>query len=153
MVKKRQILKLGFDSDINLIGISCHLKSYRLSFAMDISLGLSFNRVTDFVIPGQGDESLHFPFLIYEDEELKNQFCLVGNHHPQGKLVPALRQVDYFLMAKNPLDHILLNSVLQKIRNIPQVLAAYEIDTSRTKDIDLLLCEMELHLMTVGRTA
>jgi hypothetical protein len=153
MVKKRQILKLGFDSDINLIGISCHLKSYRLSFAMDISLGLSFNRVTDFVIPGQGDESLHFPFLIYEDEELKNQFCLVGNHHPQGKLVPALRQVDYFLMAKNPLDHILLNSVLQKIRNIPQVLAAYEIDTSRTKDIDLLLCEMELHLMTVGKTA
>jgi len=153
MVKKRQILKLGFDSDINLIGISCHLKSYRLSFAMDSSLGLSFNRVSDFVIPGQADESLHFPFLIYEDDELKNQFCLVGNHHPQGKLVPALRQVDFFLMAKNPLDHLLLNSVLKKIRNIPQVLAAYEIDTRKTKDIDLLLCEMELHLMTVGKTA
>jgi hypothetical protein len=120
---------------------------------MDRSLGLSFNRVTDFEVPGQGDESLHFPFLIYEDEDLKNQFCLVGNHHPQGKLVPALRQVDFFLMAKNPLDHIMLSSILQKIRNIPQVLAAYEIDTRRTKDIDLLLGEMELHLMIVGKTA
>ncbi len=35
MVKRKQILKIGLDIDISLIGISCHLKFYRLSFAMD----------------------------------------------------------------------------------------------------------------------
>ena len=71
--------------------------------------------------------------------------------HPQGKLVPALRQVDFFLMAKNPLEHSIMGGIIKKIRNIPQVLAAYEIDPSGTKDIDLLLGEMELHLMTAGK--
>ena len=151
MATKRQILKLGLDNDTSLIGISCHLKSYRLFFAMDTSLGLSFHRIADFEIPGQADETLQYPFLIYKDEELKNQFCLVGNHHPQGKLVPALRQVDFFLMTKNPLEQSTMGGIIKKIRNIPQVLAAYEIDTTGTKDIDILLGEMELHLMTAGK--
>jgi hypothetical protein len=118
---------------------------------MDHSLGLSFSRVADFEIPGQDEENLRYPFLMYEDDELKNQFCLIGNHHPQGKLVPVLRQVDYFLMAKNPLEQSALTGIIQKIRSIPQVLAAYEIDPYGTKDIDLLLGEMELHLMTAGK--
>ena len=151
MAKKRQILKLGLDNDTSLIGISCHMKSYRLSFAMDYSLGLSFSRVADFEIPGQDEEYLQYPFLMVEDEELKNQFCLVGNHHPQGKLVPALRQVDFFLMAKNPLEQSIMVGIIRKIRNIPQVIAAYEIDTAGTKDMDVLVGEMELHLMTAGR--
>lgn len=152
MARRKQILNLGFDSDISLIGISCHLKSYRLSFAMDHSLGLSFRRIDDFEIPGHDDNILSYPFLMYEDTDLKNQFCLVGNHHPQGKLVPALRQVDYFLMAGNPLEKAMIEAILKKIRGIPQVRAAYEVDAAHTKDVGLLLEEMELHLMIAGKT-
>jgi len=151
MAKRRQILKLDFDSDISLIGISCHLKSYRLSFAMDHSLGLSFQRVKDFEIPGPGEELIGYPFLIFEDRDLKNQYCLVQNHHPQQKLVPALRQVDFFLMARNPMEQLRINNMVSKIRSIPQVLAVYIIDTNQTKGVDILLQEMELHLMSAGR--
>lgn len=151
MAKRKQILKLGADTDISLIGISCHLKSYRLSFAMDHSLGLSFRRVDDFEIPGHDDNVLRYPFLMYEDNELKNQFCLIQNHHPQGKLVPALKQVDFFLMARDPLEQALVSGILKKIKSIPQVLTAYEIDPARTRDVDALLADMELHLMTAGK--
>jgi hypothetical protein len=150
MVKRRQILKFHFDNDISLIGISCHLKSYRLSFAMDSSLGLAFHRVNDFEVPGPGNEMIGYPFMIYEDRDLKNQYCLVQNHHPQGKLVPALRQVDFFLMARDPMEEARINTMVSKIRSIPQVLAVYVIDTTRTKGVDMLLQEMELHLMTAG---
>jgi len=150
MAKRRQILKIEHDNDICLIGISCHLKSYRLSFAMDDSLGLAFRRVSDFELPGHGDEMLGYPFLIYEDRELKNQYCLVQNHHPQRKLVPALRQVDYFLMARDPMEQLRLSSMIGKIRSIPQVLGVYEIDAVKTRDVDMLLQEMELHLMAAG---
>jgi len=152
MAKRKQILKLGLDSDISLIGISCHLKSYRLSFAMDTSLGLAFSRIDDFTVPGRTNGMLGYPFLMVEDADLKNQFCLIGNHHPQAKLVPTLGQVDYFLMASNPIEQAMLSNIVKKLRSIPQVRAAYQIDTAGTKDIDLLLAEMELHLLIASRS-
>lgn len=151
MAKRRQILKLDFDDDMSLIGISCHLKSYRLSFAMDHLLGLAFQRVNDLEVPGPGNEMIGYPFLIYEDRDLKNHYCLVQNHHPQQKLVPALRQVDFFLMARNPMEKIRINNMVSKIRSIPQVLGVYVIDTTQTKGVDMLLQDMELHMMTAGR--
>jgi hypothetical protein len=148
MARKKQILKTVQDNNISLIGISCHLKSYRLSFSMNKALGFQFQRIDDFEFPGRPEnEMLYFPFLIYDDKDFKNHFCLISNHHPQGKLVPALRQVDYFLMAKNPLDDSARAYLLTKIRKISQVLAAYEIDPMGTKDLNLLLEEMELHLL------
>jgi len=153
MAKRKQILKAGLDSDVSLIGISCHLKSYRLSFAMDHSLGFGFRRIDDFeILEHTEEESLYYPFLIYEDQELKNQFCLIGNHHPQGKLLPSLRQVDFFLMARNSMEQSYISNILLKIRSIPQVQAAYEINPSTTKDINFLLEEMELHLLLAGKT-
>ena len=93
MARKKQILKSGYDSDISLIGISCHLKSYRLSFSMNKALRFAFQRIDDFEVPGASDSNyLSYPFLVYDDADLKNHFCLISNHHPQQKLVPALRQ-------------------------------------------------------------
>ena len=148
MVKKKQTLNSAQYNGISLIGISCHLKSYRLSFSMNKALHFQFQRIDDLEMPGyHNNGSLYFPFLIYDDGELKNHFCLVSNHHPQGKLVPALRQVDYFLMAKNPMDQGTQQMILNNIRKISQVLAAYEIDPNGTKDMNLLLEDMELHLL------
>jgi len=148
MVRKKQTLTSVQDSSISLIGISCHLKSYRLSFSMNRELNFQFQRIDDFEIPSFHDYgSLYFPFLIYDDSDLKNHFCLVSNHHPQGKLIPTLRQVDYFLMAKNPMDQGTLQKILVGIRKISQVLGAYEIDPNGTKDLNLLLEDMELHLL------
>ncbi len=148
MARKKQILKSGYDSDISLIGISCHLKSYRLSFSMNKALRFAFKRIDDFEIPGSSQaDNLSYPFLIHDDSDLKNHFCLISNHHPQQKLIPALGQVDYFLMAKNPLDINTTDSILSKIRRINQVVAAYEINPNGTKDLGMVLEEMELHLL------
>ena len=152
MAKKRQTLKTVQDNRISLIGISCHLKSYRLSFALNNALHFKFRRIDDFEVhrPAK-DECLGFPFLIYGSAELKNHFCLVANHHPEGKLLPTLREVDYFLMAGEPMDDFIKGKILAQIRSIPQVIGAYEIDPSRTKDMDLLIEEMEMHLLEAGR--
>lgn len=148
MARKKQTLKTWQNNSISLIGISCHLKSYRISFSMNKALNFNFQRIDDFEIPGYPEnEMLYFPFLTYDDNDMKNHFCLVSNHHPQGKLIPALRQVDYFLMARNPLDDSTRTTLVSKIRKISQVVAAYEIDPMGTKDMNLLLEEMELHLL------
>ncbi|MEN8226013.1 MAG: IPExxxVDY family protein [Bacteroidota bacterium] len=148
MARKKQTLRSGYDESISLIGISCHLKSYRLSFSMNQALNFQFQRIDDFEIPANSQsEKLLFPFLIYDDSEMKNHFCLISNHHPQGKLVPDLGQVDYFLMAKNPMGQGTRQVMITRIRKISQVLAAYEIDLNGNNGLDHLLEEMELHLL------
>ena len=54
-------------------------------------------------------------------------------------------------MAQEPLDGFIKGKILTQIRSIPQVIGAYEIDPSRTKDMDLLIEEMEMHLLEAGR--
>lgn len=152
MAKRKNTLYIQRDQHISLIGISCHLKSYRLSFSINKVLNFKLQRIEDFEIPTHaGDEILCFPILSFNDDEMKNHFCLISNHHPQGKLIPALRQVDYFLIAKNPIDKYTREKILTRLRNISQVIAAYEIDANGTKDLDILIEEMELHLLMSQR--
>jgi len=153
MAKKKLSLQADQGDNISLIGISCHLKSYRLSFLLNTALYFKFKRIDDFQIPAPGDPlMLQFPFFKFDHPDLQNHFCLIGNHHPQGKLLPALKQVDYFLMAKNPLEMANMEYFLKKIRGIPQVLAAYEIVPAKTKNIEMILTEMELHLLAYEKS-
>jgi hypothetical protein len=152
MAKRKNTLTISHDYQVSLIGISCHMKSYRLSFNINRALNFSLQRMDDFEIPlNSGKEILCFPFLSFNDENLKNHFCLVSNHHPQGKLIPSLRQVDYFLIAKNPVDKYTQEKILSKLRSIAQVVAAYEINPNGSKDLDTLIEEMELHLLMSQR--
>jgi hypothetical protein len=148
MAKRKNTLSLTQEYQVSLIGISCHMKSYRLSFNINRALNFSLQRIDDFEIPlNAGQEILCFPFLAFNDENLKNHFCLISNHHPQGKLIPSMRQVDYFLIAKNPVDKYTREKILQRLRSISQVLAAYEINPNGSRDLDQLIEEMELHLL------
>lgn len=152
MVKKKQTLQTFEGTDITMIGISCHLKSYRLSFAMNNALKFHFRRVDDFeLIAQKGKEALKFPFFVYDHSDWKNHFCLVANHHPQGKLIAGLGQVDYFLIVKNPMASSSMDEFMADIRKIKEVLAAYEIDSAKTKDVDTLLEELEIHLLNIER--
>lgn len=153
MAKKKNILSSStLDVHASMIGISCHMKSYKLSFSINKVLKFNFQRLKDFETPGiTGGEVLCFPFLAFNDDDLKNHFCLISNHHPQGKLIPALRQVDYFLIAKNPVDRYTKQRILSKLRSISQVLAAYEINPNGNKDLPALLDDLELHLMMANK--
>lgn len=148
MTALRKTLKTASGTGITLIGISCHLKSYRLSFALNTALHFSFRRIPDLELSLSGEEeSPGYPFLEYHHPDLKNHFCLLGNHHPHGKLIPSLKQVDYFLIANNPLEKSTAEKITGKIRAIPQVQMATEIDTSKVKTLDEILEFLELHLM------
>ncbi len=148
MAALRKTLKTSSGNGTTLIGISCHLKSYRLSYALNTALHFKFRRIPDLDLsPGGEESSMVYPFLEYHHPDLKNHFCLVGNHHPYGKLIPSLKQVDYFLIAKNPLEKSTAEKITAKIRAIPQVQLATEIDTAKVKKLDEILEILELHLM------
>jgi hypothetical protein len=152
MARKKQVLRASQHTGMTVIGLSCHLKYYRISYILNNVLGFNLARIHDIEMPvSPGQEMISYPMMVYHDQDMKNHYCLVSNHHPRQKLLPALRQIDYFLIAANELDEKNKKEFLGKIRSIPQIAAALEIDPAKTKDMNTLLEDIEIHLLESGK--
>ncbi len=131
--------------DFTFIGIACHLKDYKMAFNLNSSLGLSLKRVSDFTSPDHTDRLYSF-FQCYNQEERKN-FMLISNHHPDGKLLPKLKNFDFFLVSDELIATSRLEFLLSKIRKTEKVLMAAKIEREKLKVYDRITSDLELHLL------
>lgn len=134
--------------EYTVIAISCHLKDYRISFYLNNSLGIKLKRARDLIIETQaGENHMNYALYAFDDQDYRSNIYLLANHHPDGKLLSSQKQSDYFLIftpaviAKD-LDNIILN-----IRQIQGVLTAYNMNLRKAMEVDLLLTDLEMHLM------
>lgn len=132
-------------SDFTIIGISCHLKDFKMAYLLNTKLGFSLKRVADFTSPDHEDRLYPF-FLCYNPDERKN-FMLISNHHPNGKLMPKLKNFDFFLVADDLLTPSRAGSLLEKIRKTEKVLMAVGIERESLKEFDRIASDLELHLL------
>lgn len=144
---KKLSAKIDFSSEYTLIGISCHLKDYRLTFFLNKNLNIQLRRMDDFIQAGSNKEDLNYSVYFYHCPDTKNNFCLITNHHSEGKLMPSLRSIDYFLLVENELPDERKKDLISKIKTIPNLLTAYEIELSKVKNINQLLAELELQFI------
>ncbi len=144
---KKISLTLDFTSDYSVIGISCHLKDYRLTFNLNKELNLHLKRIDDFTLVEKKNESLHYSVYYYHCHETNNNFSLVSNHHSERKLITSLRQFDYFLLIQNNISTTAKKELIKRIKKVPNILTAFEIDLSSIKNIHNLLAEIELQFI------
>jgi len=144
---KKLTLKLDFSSEYTLIGISCHLKDYRLTFFLNKKLHLHLSRIDDFVQEGHDKANLNYSVFFYQCLETQNNFCLISNHHSDGKLIPNIGSIDYFLLIENEIPNGRKKELIKEIKTIPNVLTAYELDLAKVKNIHQLLAELELQFI------
>ncbi|MDP4281393.1 MAG: IPExxxVDY family protein [Bacteroidota bacterium] len=152
MTKK---ILLDVKSDVplyTLIGISCHLQDYRLSYLLNQSLDFSFIKQNDFSVmfPGK-KESDSFSFYFYYDEDRFNTYCLIANRSETGILVPGQKQTDYFLFIEGEFRKTQLDILCGQIRKIPNILAVFEIRTQEIKNYTVIQNELEMHLMEISK--
>jgi hypothetical protein len=149
MAKKLSI-PVNLSEDYTVIAISCHLKEYRISFQVNQSLRIKLKREVDLIIDGNEKEE-HRDYALYAFNNLDQRcyYFLLANHHPEGKLLNTLRQVDYFLIVTQLLSREDKERIVFNLRNINGVLMAYTVDAGKVRDMDLLLGDLEMHLMTV----
>jgi len=131
--------------DFTFIGIACHLKDYKMAYNINSSMGLSLKRVSDFTSPDHTDRLYSF-FQCYNPEEKKN-FMLITNHHPDGKLLPKLKNFDFFLVADESMANSRVDALLSKIRKTEKVLMAGKIEREKLKEYDRITSDLELHLL------
>lgn len=127
-----------------LFGISCHLKDYRLSYYLNHKLELTFVKMDDF---------LGYSFYFCRDEDCFNSYYLLGNRGQESILLPDLKQTDFLLLLEGPAKKIQKERLLDKIKGIQNVLTAFEVRFETIKNYNIMLNDLELHLMNILKEA
>ncbi|MBE9481754.1 MAG: IPExxxVDY family protein [Bacteroidetes bacterium] len=144
MVKKL-ILNIDYKPEYTIIGISSHLKDYRLSFNINKKLNFKLKKLSDLVIiKGKNKKTQKYSLYHYEQPDTQNIFYLISNNNPNGKLIPSQKQTDYFLLIKDIIDDQRKNMIVKTLKAIRNVLMVYEINPNTIKNIDSILTEVEL---------
>lgn|ERR1035437_4076639 len=135
-----------------LIGISCHVKDYRISFLLNKHLGSDFLKMEDLKIAlNNKKDPTEFSLYYYYDEDYFNTYYLVANRSQEFVLAPEIKQVDFLLIVEGEFRKAQKDRLIKSIRKIPNVLTAYEIKFAEIKNYETLLNDMEMHFMKITK--
>ncbi|MBI2272008.1 MAG: IPExxxVDY family protein [Bacteroidetes bacterium] len=134
------VLDIEYEYDFVLIGISCHEKDYRLTWALNNSLNLELAKTNDLQIDAKKHkEPLTYSMSAFENEQQHRQYYLISNRCLIAALVPEQKQADFFLMIKGTLMDEDKATIIKRIKETPTVLTAFEIDPNKLKSKENLL--------------
>lgn len=149
MVKKYK-LSGDFTPEYTVLGLSSQARGYRLAMLVNQRLDLRLRRVQDF--PGSGQkEPLFYALYQHEDHDLRRVYNLLYNRSTKRLLVPALKGIDAFIVLHERLQPAEITSMLSTLRQGTGIQAAYEIKLATVKDFDLLLEDLEVHIINMKK--
>ena len=133
-------LKLELDFDFIVLAITTSLKDYRLCFHLNKFARANFIRVDELALPLSDRSGVAlFNRYTYLPENSETEFYLLSNKGSEGLLIPEMNRVDYFLVIKNFIDDEDLEAWISHLKQIPEVLAAVEVDVKKLKSKENLL--------------
>lgn len=135
----KKILRIEYDFDFSVIGISSQLKDYRLCWFINHALELEFSRQDDLDLLLENGSTSYFSCYHHTFENLETEFYLVSNKGTAGLFIPENKETDFILMANQRLSHAEEKKLVQLLNRLPDVQAAYLIDAETLKSKENLL--------------
>jgi len=151
-----KVLTLGyeFEHDYNLLGITSTLEGYRLAYLLNKKLELFLERQSnniDFT-----NKNCSFALYNYDCNSTFLSWSLIANKHSftsknieetnlfdeeskTSYLINEKKEVDYFLKIIGDFDTASLKQMLNNIKNIKGLIAAYTISPHTLKSKDYLI--------------
>ena len=127
-------LDVAYDFDFILLGISCHEKDYRLSWALREKLNIDLCRGEDLIIqPRKSSKQEVYAVFEHIHEENDLGIFLVANRFESFYLIPEHKSFDYFLIARGGYDAEFGEEMQKRIREIPFVLAVIAVNPQTLK--------------------
>lgn len=127
-------LIIEYDFDFYLIGIVSPVREYKLAWLINKTLGIRLVKEPDLVINFINNNLIISNFKSGTEQRmhrlLKNQS--VGE--PSGKpyyLLPELKNFDFLLMISDESNTIVMDNILEKIRQVPEIYYVMETDLSQ----------------------
>jgi len=130
-MKTRFTLECAEEFDFAVLAINSHIKAYKLCWNINSSMQLNFEKKNDHNIK---KEMWFSRYNYISDEGI--EYDLLANRSKKGYLAPNLKSINYFLVVKNDYWEQEKPDFMSKLRNITDVLLAFEIDIANLKYID-----------------
>lgn len=137
----KKILKISEEVkfDFALLGIICHHRDYRLCMSLNNKLEINLSKQDEYVIfNNKRMEDQSFSFYEYVNEE-EDRYNLISNKSLKGFLLPEQNQMDYLFLIRYVRMEIDETEILIKLKQIPIILGAYKLDTSKLKSRENLV--------------
>lgn len=150
-MKKHQ---LGFTSaaEVGIIGVVSQLPDYRLAHFLSKHCGIHLVKYPDLPFLNDVKGSIGaYPFFNSPPDDYGVECsCIANRNREQVSLVPALKQIDYFLVFQNLHDRFNLKELVTAGRSIPGVQMIQALDQSKIPRLDELLSWIELHMHQIN---
>lgn len=150
MAKKLSVSK-SVSHPYSLIGLSCLANDYRLLYFASKSLGIAFRKLEDLPLYDKNGKIGDFSFYHYSNEDKQLNFYLISNKSKGQIALSDFRNFDYFLLIDDHLKAAYQRELLKNLRLIPILQAAMNIPTENIKDLDMLMEDIELHLINLRK--
>jgi hypothetical protein len=125
-------LETDYDYDFQLVAICCHAKDYRISWYLNKNLGIALQKLQENIeIEIKENYSTHTIYKFY-NEETQAVYKLITNRGSNGFLIQEHKNVDYFFLIENNFTEDLVD-IIDKIKLLPIVLTAFELETKKLK--------------------
>ncbi|MFS4415560.1 IPExxxVDY family protein [Maribacter sp. 2307ULW6-5] len=142
-----------YDEPFLLVALHSNLKDYALAYALNKMANTGFKRAKkDFEL--NADSS--FPYFVWEDTKSESYWALVANQSTTAaltvnndlfqnqstlsyqRLLPELKEVDFFIKIEEG-EYVDKKKLIENIMAVPNIRAAYEIDTDKLKSKNNLI--------------
>lgn len=143
-----------FDESFLLVALHSTLEDYAIAYGLNSVLKSNFKRgKADFDL----SENRSFPYYDWEDELNYRYWVLVSNQsakkesvtnndlfqyettYSTPRLIPELKEVDYFLKIEGDEDTMDSNKIIKTLLGNPKIMAAYEVDINKLKSRNNLI--------------
>jgi len=134
MIAKKQLKLTPQPEEIkNVIGISCHENDYRISWALNNKIQLSLKRSDNhkLIEPKSGLEQEFALYSYFAEDHIS--YYLVSNSSEKGSLMDEFKNMDYLFIIIGELPPSKLNFLLQQIKQMEIISAAFLLNIEKMK--------------------
>ena len=154
-----QIHSLGFndfyEDDFSLIGIHTTLEDYKLAYLLNKNLKINFIKSKENLNFEKTEKPSSFSIFNYYNKEYDSDWVLIANSSKRENqtesnelllttetkiyLIPEKKKVDFFIKVAGELGFDFVKKIIDKVKNIEQVITSYPIDKNTLKSKDFLI--------------
>jgi|WetSurMetagenome_2_1015567.scaffolds.fasta_scaffold597430_2 hypothetical protein len=142
---------LSFDNDLTegyrAIGISSHLRDFRLCWNLNNILKADFKKNKDLEFASKKSPLENFSFFFHYNSDQRCFYYLLSNKKNNSLILEKMSQADYILLINGPYrpDEI-TQIIIQNLKKTTNILTAFLIDMSKIKaEMNHFLNDLELH--------
>ncbi len=135
----KKILRIDYNYEISVIGISSSARDYRLCWFINNALPVKFARIDDLLIYSDfGEESYH-PCFKFSIDNSETDLYLLSNKSGNSFILPEIKETDFLIISTESLSDEDQREFIQLLNRIEVVITSYPIDPYSLKSKENLL--------------